>query len=374
MARPRVSTCIVLTATVAAAWVFSACGSSARETGPADAGADAEASEPAPPPPYSVVALDRARISSREGEPNFQKARGSVTLQPGPYARVVLIVDLDTTCFPFARWKDDPPPAGHNWPASCDAFDRNFDVYVIDPAAPSAPALELVHAITPFGGPLHIETDVTDVFAALKGARTIEVEIPTYSDAAGKVSGAAGGWFVSARLDVTPGPAPRDVVAVIPVMRGVVTEGGVAKTFPFALPPGATSARLEWVATGHGGGSDRACIGPADEFCERTHTLTFDGAKLAEQALWRDDCDKLCTTTANQPGAAGPRTYCAENPCGAPQSVRAPRANWCPGSVTPMKSFDLPVATEGPHTFGLTVDTIAAGGSWRTSAKVFAYR
>lgn len=334
-----------------------------------DGGAVADSAPPAPP--YSVKVLDRARITSASGDPSFQHARGDVVLREGKNERVMLVVDLDTTCFPFSRWSDDPPPAGQNWPASCDAFDRNFELSLVDPATPSAPAIELVHAITPFGGPLHVEQDVTDVFAVASGKRSLDVVIPTYSDAEGKVSGSAGGWFVSARLDVTPGAPPRDVAAVIPLHHGIVTEGGVAKTFPFTLPEGTTSARIEYLATGHGGGTDRACIGPADEFCERTHALTLDGAKLADLALWRDDCDALCTVV---PGGPGGRTYCKENPCGAQQSVRAPRANWCPGSVTPPKTFDLPSATPGGHTFGFTIDTVAKGGSWRGSAKVFAYR
>lgn len=334
-----------------------------------DAGGPVDAAPP--PPPYSVTVLDRARITSASGDPSFQRTRGDVTLREGTNARVMLVVDLDTSCFPFAKWNDEPPPAGQNWPASCDAFDRNFELSLIDPAAPAAPAIELVHAITPFGGPLHIEEDVTDVFAVVNGKRTLDVVIPTYSDAEGKVSGSAGGWFVSAKLDVTPGERPRNVAAVIPLHHGVVTEGGVAKTFPFTLPEGTTSARIDYFATGHGGGTDRACIGPADEFCERTHALTLDGAKLADLALWRDDCDKLCTVV---PGGPGGRSYCKENPCGSPQSVRAPRANWCPGSLTPAKTFDLPSPTPGSHTFGFTIDTIAKGGSWRGSAKVFAYR
>lgn len=347
-----------------------ACSTDPPAATPNDGGTPAVDAAP-PAPPYSVTALDRARITSISSDPNFQKVRGDITLQPGTNARVMLVVDLDTTCFPFAKWADDPPPAGQNWPPSCDAFDRNFEISLIDPAAPSAPAIELVHAITPFGGPLHIEEDVTDIFAVAPGKRAIAIEIPTYSDSEGQVSGSKGGWFVSARLDVTPGDKPRDVAAVIPLHYGSVTEGGVAKTFAFTLPEGTTSARIDYVATGHGGGTDRACLGPADEFCERIHTLTLDGAKLAEIDMWRDDCDKLCTTT---PGGPGGRSYCKENPCGAAQSVRAPRANWCPGSVSPMKSYDLASATPGAHTFAFTIDAIASGGSWRGSARVVAYR
>ena len=43
----------------------------------------------------------------------------------GAYAQATLIVDLASTCFPFESAA--APPAGQNWPADCDAFDRNFD-------------------------------------------------------------------------------------------------------------------------------------------------------------------------------------------------------------------------------------------------------
>jgi hypothetical protein len=61
------------------------------------------------------------------------------------------------------------------------------------------------------------------------------------------------------------------------------------------------------------------------------HTLTADGtAFVAAKKMWRTDCKNLCTLTKGGPFG----DYCKENPCGAPESVRAPRANWCPGSET----------------------------------------
>jgi hypothetical protein len=43
-------------------------------------------------------------------------------------------------------------------PADCDAFDRNFEIALDEPDADSGapPGLELVRAITPFGGPLRL--------------------------------------------------------------------------------------------------------------------------------------------------------------------------------------------------------------------------
>lgn len=359
----------VLSAAVAAA----SCGSS-NETAsaPADDGGAAEAEAAAPAAPFSVGVLDKAHIGSNGSLPDFQKASGEFELTQGPFAEAKIVIDLATTCFPFDQWKADPPPAGHNWPASCDAFDRNFEIALFDPAVPAAPGLEVVRAITPFGGPLHIERDVTDIVNATHAKRRLDVTIPSYSDAEGKVSGSNGGWNVSVRLELTPGTPPRQVLAVLPLVYDSETKGATPRPFAFTLPEGTASARVEYLATGHGGGKgDVACIGPAEEFCLRTHTLRADGVALVtDKELWRDDCDKLCTTTKGGPFGS----YCKENPCGAPQSVAAPRANWCPGSETPPLALEAaPFATPGPHTFELAVNKSAEGGSWRISAKVFAY-
>jgi hypothetical protein len=350
-----------------------ACSSSSEPTGSKanelpDSSGDASAEGIA----ESVTLLEDARITSASGDRSFQRVTADVAVT-GPFTSVNLVVDLSSTCFPFTKWQSEPPPAGQNWPASCDAFDRNFEITLLDPASPTTPAIELVHAITPFGGPLHVEEDVTDVFNALSGPRTLEVVIPTWSDASGKVSGSAGGWNVSARLEVVHGPAPRDVIAVIPLHHGSLTTPDANKTFPFTLPPGTTKARIEYTATGHGGGAaDDACIGPAEEFCRRKHVLSLDGAVLETLDPWRTDCKTLCTLVDGGPFG---NKYCKENPCGAIGSVRAPRANWCPGSVTPAKSFEPPTLTSpGPHTLGLAIDKIADQGSWLVSAKVFAYR
>ena len=74
----------------------------------------------------------------------------------------------------------DPPPAGQNWPADCDAFDRNFDFF-IDDAPPGADGggptpFEVIHAITPFGGPEHLEVDLTDLANGLPGKHGLRVD------------------------------------------------------------------------------------------------------------------------------------------------------------------------------------------------------
>jgi hypothetical protein len=333
----------------------------------------------APPAPYTVQLFDSTHIGSDSSKPDFQKA--AVDLPPlhdAPFANVKLVIDLTSPCYPWSNWKTDPPPSGQNWPADCDAFDRNFETWLVDPSADkSAASFELVRAITPFGGPEHVEEDVTDVFNAFAKSgdtktRSLEIHISTWSDGAGKVSGSNGGWFVSAHLEVTPGDAPANAIAAIPLYNGGWDSKSTPVTVPFTLPANTTSARIEYRVTGHGGASttDAACIGPADEFCKRKHHVVLDGASLQDLTPWRTDCAKLCTSTPGSPFG----NYCLENPCGLPASVKAPRANWCPGSEThPITWTPGTLNAPGDHTWGFSVDGVPDGASWRVSATLIAF-
>lgn len=330
-----------------------------------------------PKPPYKITVFDNIRINSREEYEGkkYEHVRSATTefeLKDGPFAKVELIVSLDTTCFPFEKWNSDPRPAGHRWPPQCDAFDRNFE-FVFEPAKDKdqPPGLELVRAITPFGGPMQFTIDVTHIANMYPGKRAIRVGISTYADGQGQVSGANGGWFVTAHLDVTPGTPKDRVLAVIPLFDHTYTNNeNLKQEKEFVLPPGTKRSVLEYRVTGHGGGAiDSACIGPADEFCKRTHRLFADGQEFQNFVPWRSDCKSLCTRLKTQFGEV-----CKENPTGAIQSVEAPRANWCPGSLTLPIVRTIPAfQTEGKHTFGYLIEKVAKGGSWRVSAVIIAY-
>ncbi len=345
----------------------------------AAASADAAVDAGAPRAPFEVVVYDRVRISSLGDDPNFQNALGSFDLGPGPFAEVTLTVELDTTCFPFDRWRDDPPPAGQNWPASCDAYDRNFEV-VLDEAPPGEvgpPGVEVMRAITPFGGPaLHV-MDLTDFANGRPGAHPMRTHITTWSDGAGQVSGSAGGWFVSARVNVVPGPAPRTVLDVVPLFDGWADVDTRPEGLPFTAPAGTTEARVEYRITGHGGGAPRAglddCIGPAEEFCRRQHFVFFDGRRQAPFIPWRTDCADLCTR-ADFPAGFANGQYCTENPTGSIRSVEADRANWCPGALTPPYTWTPEAwAAPGEHSFAFDILDIHPEGRWRVSAVAYLY-
>lgn len=340
--------------------------------------ASVDAVPDAGPQTFEVVLFDRARISSQSGTPNFHRVRAALpALDGGPFSSVTLVTELDTTCFPFDTWATNRPPPGHNWPADCDAFDRNYEWRLIDPSADAGtPAIELLRAITPFGGPMRQDVDVTDVMNATAGPRQVEAHITTWSDAAGRVTGSNGGWFVSARLIVTRGPAPRRVLSVTPLLDRALGPADATQLLGFQTPPDATRVEVHYRATGHGGPtmSSPGCFGPAEEFCSRRHTWRADGVQLDTRPLLRTDCTTLCTLTQFPSASGGTITACAENPCGAEASVRANRANWCPGSVTPPLVFSTPAwRAEGAHTFGFDVDRIATGGTWQVSATVFVY-
>ncbi|HWV37351.1 MAG TPA: peptide-N-glycosidase F-related protein [Vulgatibacter sp.] len=353
--------------------VFAACETSTGGTGGGGGGGGASH-----PDPYEIEVFDAVRINSHAEQPNFQRASATVDFGPSPFAKATLHVELESTCYPFSKWLENTPPAGHNWPADCDAFDRNFEFLLDPPAAEGGrPALELVRAITPFGGPMRFEVDLTDLANGLPGEHEIVTTIATWSDAAGIVSGANGGWNVSARLEMVPGEAPRRVIAVVPLANLNQTSAGGPGPIPFTVPEGTRSARLEYRVTGHGGGEGEfgICIGPADEFCKRTHTLLVDGEELDSFVPWRSDCGDNCTVTRNDVTGMADFEYCLENPCGDMRSVRASRANWCPGTVTPpfeWSDVDALLAP-GSHTFSFDIGEVADGGSWRVSAVYYAF-
>ncbi len=342
------------------------------DSGSSGPGSSSESGPIEDPDPFTITALDHQWLSSFEAS---QSADAEIELGEGPFTSVTLVVELESPCFPFEKWADDPPPDGQNWPATCDAFDRIVNL-VADPAEEGAPPdVELFRGITPFGGPQTYETDVTDWANALPGTHTLRGFVATWTDGAGQVSGSEGGWFMSVRLEVDPGPPPRNVLAAIPLVHADIGPDTSSQSLELELPEGTTAARLDYVVSGHGGAAGNGdCIGPADEFCHRVHTLAFDDTELGSFDPWRDDCIDLCTITEFEWPDGSTMDYCMESPCGAIGSVQAPRANWCPSAPVPPFAIDLAqLATPGPHTFSFTIDGIADGGVWPTSAIVYAF-
>jgi hypothetical protein len=140
----------------------------------------------------------------------------------------------------------------------------------------------------------------------------------------------------------------------------------------FEVPEGAGRARIDYRVTGHGGVFSPGCLGPAEEFCQRTHELRVDGELVQELTPWRD-CSDNCNLSNNDSGY-GPAQYCAQNPCAAPESARAPRANWCPGNLTSPFIIEAPVLeVQGEHELTRSIHELANGGVWTVSATYFAF-
>jgi hypothetical protein len=322
-----------------------------------------------------TLVFDAVHISSDSKAEHFQTATTSIDFGTTPLARATLRVELESPCFPFDKWTASSIPEGHRWPATCDAFDRTLQLSLDDPEGidEGPPGLELARAITPFGGPLALELDVTDLANGLPGSHRLKLEIPTWPDPEGQVSGERGEWIVSAWLELEPGTPPRRVLAVVPL--AYTPQAAVdGQPIDFETPAGTGWGRIEYRVTGHGGGPQGPrCIGPAEEFCRREHGLYVDGELVDEFTPWRSDCAALCTP-AHYESALLEIDYCAENPCGDPRSVRASRANWCPGSLTSPRAIEsAALAVAGVHRFSWSIDTIADGGSWLLSATYYAY-
>lgn len=330
--------------------------------------------------PYTITLFDKETVHS-VGKVNVRKIVTTFRLKHKRFAKVAIFVKLESPCYPIGgpNWRNIPQ--GHNWPEACDAYDRNMNLTLNPPKEDGdPPGFDLIRIITPFGGPLDAAANLTDLFNGMMVDKSVDTEhtlnigISTYSDAKGQVSGAKGSWIVSARLEITPGTPPRNVLAAIPLVNTNYKDvEGKQQVVPFKLPEGVTSTKVFYTATGHGGGkADSACIGHADEFCKRTHKIFAGDTLLRQWTPWRTDCPKFCTEI---PLPTNPnRNHCKENPCGSIQSVKAPRANWCPGAITYPETITSPTwDTSGDHTFAYSITGLAAGASWKVSATLFAY-
>jgi hypothetical protein len=165
------------------------------------------------------------------------------------------------------------------------------------------------------------------------------------------------------------------VLAAIPLYAGEVRAGAAWPVVSFDVPAGTVAGRLEYRTSGHGQGAQGPrCLGPAEEFCDRRHQVHIDGVSVKDVSAYRENCAALCTLTHYGPALTG-FDYCLENPGGLPESVRASRANWCPGSMTPPFVWEdiASLAAPGAHTFSFQVSQIIDGGWWSASAIYFAY-
>jgi hypothetical protein len=312
-----------------------------------------------------------SRLSGVPGNPNFQRVTGQATVPEGSWCHIGIRYRVKPTC-------SGTVTAPHRWPADCDPFDRVAHLALAD--AGQIPIM-MVDGMTAFGGETLWEEDVTDYLPVLAGTHTFSAFITSGASADGVASGVNAGFDVEASLVLTPGKAPRDVKAVVPIFfnarYGRQSDGSGVPADPIdatAAPPAeATHARIDFFTTGHGGVGAHVC----DEFCQKANLLNVDGRALVATAPWtycHDNCtrDPLPEGQLVRCGGMEFNYRCRENPTGCPFSVTLNRAGWCPGRKVSRQSFHLPVqANAGPQSIGYQVEGME--GFWQVAAAAIYY-
>jgi hypothetical protein len=257
------------------------------------------------------------------------------------------------------------PPAGQNWPTECDPYDRLAQVWLADEGTTP---LFVMDAVTSFGGTATWTQDLTDYYALLVGKHDYHVEIDTYSDSSGQVTGTASSHDATVTIELTPGVPPHEVLAAIPLFRQTLTGDGGADASPaltakLIAPDGATAGRLDYFTSGHGANGP---LMECDEFCDVTNDVEVDGKNLYAKAP-KADCSTNCThVPASGSFSCGGETfdyYCKQNPESCPSSAVAPRSNWCPSRIIAPIAIPLPAsALAGEHEVGVRL--LGANGNW----------
>jgi Peptide-N-glycosidase F, C terminal len=289
------------------------------------------------------------------------------TVPEGCWAGVKVQMTASSAC-------SGTPPAGQNWPTDCDPYDRLAQVSLADPGKT---AMFVLDAVTSFGGSAMWTQDVTDYASLLSGKHTYRVEIDTYSDSQGLVTGTASSHDVTVSILLTPGPPPHDVLLAVPLLRSDITGGGDAGepmlSAKLDAPSGATQARFDYFTSGHGAnGPEMEC----DEFCPKQNDVTLDGKSVYAKTP-TSNCSDNCThqSISGSISCAG-MTFdyvCQQNPDACPPSATAPRSNWCPSQIISPIAIPLPVtALDGAHTAGVSIKN--ADGTWSTSLSAVFYR
>ncbi len=110
-------------------------------------------------------------------------------------------------------------------------------------------------------------------------------------------------------------------------------------TVTFTVPDNATTAKLRYISTGHGG------WGEGDEFVPKTNTILIDGKVAFTHTPWRQDCG--CYRDLNPVSG---------NFWNGLSSSDFSRSGWCPGTATQPVYFDLsPWADGREHTLTVAI-------------------
>ncbi len=219
--------------------------------------------------------------------------------------------------------------------------------------------VELMRFMTPYGGAVSHEVDVTRYAPLLQGHCVFEVFVDTWTSPGWKVDVALVYSFAD-RLDALPAWS-----------RGLMFPTGGLKaerpetTATVIVPAGLGRIELTLLSSGHcsdGRG--------ADEFITKDNVVLIDGAEVLRWRPWRDDCDELRHLNP----------YCKRWSNGY-WSSDFERSGWCPGDVVRPMVIDVTGwLPPGEHEVTWRVENIRPEdeekhhGYWTVSAGVSGWR
>jgi hypothetical protein len=241
-------------------------------------------------------------------------------------------------------------PVARNDREVFDRYDRAGSVRL---ATEGCPDVEVVRFITPYGGRMDCEVDVTHLAPLLRGRRTFRAHIDTWSSPA---------WRIDVALRYTPVAQYDAATWATPLY---FTDSFNRQSMPSGdsvtveIPPGLARVVLRYLSTGHcTDGTD------ADEFVSKANVIAVDGVVVARLHPWRDDCRRFRDRNP----------YCARWTDGSWSSDYS-RSGWCPGVEVLPVEFDLTDhLTPGRHAVRFEVEDMRPKdekgnfGYWRISA------
>lgn len=196
--------------------------------------------------------------------------------------------------------------------------------------------VELCKVITPYGGALSQDWtrtfyfDVSDYYPLLHDSVEIDVRYQGWSS----------GFSATLNFKMIEGQPVRNVYAIENLYRGGFTYLNSAQFESQHMParflnphPDASQFYVSAAPSGHGFVNDANCA----EFCERDYYIYIDGQKVAEQAMWRDDCGLNDLWPQ-----AGTWLY--------------DRANWCPGDRVNNYRHDVTAYITGADSIDVDIE------------------
>jgi hypothetical protein len=167
---------------------------------------------------------------------------------------------------------------------------------------------------------------------------------------------AEGAWQIDLSFFFEPGPPPREVRSVIPLLDQDDYRSATDVIPVLArMPTGVTAAAVRYRFTGHST-TGTGC----DETCGRSVYVSIDGTQRLEVAPWRTDC----------------AAFVGVNPLADAAVVGLARAGWCPGDLVRTATSDVtPWLTGLDLVFDLEIPEVdPTTGTWRVSAALVVYR